>query len=156
VIVFTQYRDTCDVLLGKLSGIEGAKIGKLIGQSKGGLKQREQIDMLNSFRTGERNVIVATSVGEEGLDVASTNAVIFYEPVPSEIRTIQRRGRTGRKSDGEVFVLVAKGTMDEAFENSSRKKEELMRSELEKLNRDLGEDKRSSVRKGQMDLGRFR
>ncbi|MDR2846027.1 MAG: DEAD/DEAH box helicase family protein [Candidatus Methanoplasma sp.] len=156
VIVFTQYRDTCDVLLGKLSGIEGARIGKLIGQSKGGLKQREQIDMLNSFRSGERNVIVATSVGEEGLDIASTNAVIFYEPVPSEIRTIQRRGRTGRKSDGEVFVLVAKGTMDEAFENSSRKKEELMRSELERLNHDLGEDKRRSSRKGQMDLGKFR
>jgi Fanconi anemia group M protein len=156
VMIFTQYRDTCDVLLSKLSGIEGANIGKLIGQSKGGLKQKEQIEVLNSFRSGERNVIVATSVGEEGLDIASTNAVIFYEPVPSAIRTIQRRGRTGRKSDGEVYVLVAKNTLDEAFENSSRKKEELMHSELDKLNRDLNEYRSYSSKKSQMDLERFR
>ena len=137
VMVFTQYRDTCDVLVEKLSYIEGANVGKLIGQSNGGLRQKEQIGILEEFRNGTRNVIVATSVGEEGLDVASTNAVVFYEPVPSEIRTIQRRGRTGRKNDGEVFVLIAKGTMDEVFENSSMKKEDQMRSRLEKLNKEL-------------------
>ena len=137
VMVFTQYRDTCDILVEKLSIIEGASVGKLIGQSNGGLRQKEQIEILEEFRNGVRNVIVATSVGEEGLDVASTNAVIFYEPVPSEIRTIQRRGRTGRKNDGEVFVLIAKGTMDEVFESSSKKKEDQMRSRLEKLNREL-------------------
>ncbi|MCL1810976.1 MAG: DEAD/DEAH box helicase family protein [Methanomassiliicoccaceae archaeon] len=137
VMVFTQYRDTCDVLIEKLSSVEGARVGKLIGQSNGGLRQKEQIEILEEFRNGTRNVIVATSVGEEGLDVASTNAVIFYEPVPSEIRTIQRRGRTGRKNDGEVFVLVAKGTMDEISESSSKKKEDQMRSNLEKLNREL-------------------
>ncbi|MDR2698360.1 MAG: DEAD/DEAH box helicase family protein [Candidatus Methanoplasma sp.] len=137
VMVFTQYRDTCDILVEKLSSIDGANVGKLIGQSNGGLRQKEQIGILEEFRSGIRNVIVATSVGEEGLDVASTNAVIFYEPVPSEIRTIQRRGRTGRKNDGEVFVLIAKGTMDEVFESSSRKKEDQMRSRLERLNREL-------------------
>jgi len=137
VMVFTQYRDTCDVLVEKLSSIEGARVGKLIGQSNGGLRQKEQIEILEEFRDGARNVMVATSVGEEGLDIASTNAVIFYEPVPSEIRTIQRRGRTGRKNDGEVFVLIAKGTMDEVFEYSSKRKEDQMRSRLEKLNKDL-------------------
>jgi len=151
VMVFTQYRDTCDLLVEKLSSIDGARVGKLIGQSNGGLRQREQIGILEEFRRGARNVIVATSVGEEGLDVASTNAVIFYEPVPSEIRTIQRRGRTGRKSDGEVFVLVAKGTMDEVFENSSKKKEDQMRSRLEKLNKELSLTKEE----GQLKLGDF-
>ncbi|MDR1404942.1 MAG: DEAD/DEAH box helicase family protein [Candidatus Methanoplasma sp.] len=151
VMVFTQYRDTCDVLVGKLSSIEGARVGKLIGQSKGGLRQKEQIEILNEFRNGIRNVIVATSVGEEGLDIASTNAVIFYEPVPSEIRTVQRRGRTGRKNDGEVYVLIAKGTMDEVFENSSKKKEDQMHSGLEKLNRELS----LSAEDGQMKLGDF-
>jgi Fanconi anemia group M protein len=147
VMVFTQYRDTCDILVEKLSSIGGARVGKLIGQSKGGLRQKEQIGILEEFRSGARNVIVATSVGEEGLDVASTNAVIFYEPVPSEIRTIQRRGRTGRKNDGEVFVLVAKGTMDEVFENSSKKKEDQMRSRLEKLNSDLSLSRDDDQRK---------
>ena len=151
VMVFTQYRDTCDILVEKLSSIEGASVGKLIGQSNGGLRQKEQIGILEEFRNGTRNVIVATSVGEEGLDVASTNAVIFYEPVPSEIRTIQRRGRTGRKNDGEVFVLIAKGTMDEVFENSSKKKEDQMRSRLEKLNRELS----LLTEEGQMKIGDF-
>lgn len=151
VMIFTQYRDTCDMLVEKLSNIEGARVGKLIGQSKGGLRQREQIEILDEFRRGERNVIIATSVGEEGLDIASTNAVIFYEPVPSEIRTIQRRGRTGRKNDGEVFVLIAKGTMDEVFENSSKKKEDQMRSRLDKLNKELS----LSIEEGQMKLGDF-
>lgn len=151
VMVFTQYRDTCDLLVEKLSTIDGANVGKLIGQSNGGLRQKEQIGILDEFRNGIRNVIVATSVGEEGLDIASTNAVIFYEPVPSEIRTIQRRGRTGRKNDGEVYVLVAKGTMDEVFENSSKKKEDQMRSRLEKLNKELS----LSMEEGQMKLGDF-
>lgn len=137
VLVFTQYRDTCDMLVEKLSLIPGARVGKLIGQSKGGLKQREQIEVLEKFHSGVCNVLVSTSVGEEGLDVASTDAVVFYEPVPSEIRTIQRRGRTGRSDDGEVYVLVAKGTIDEVFERSSKKKEELMRSRLESLSKTL-------------------
>lgn len=137
VLVFSQYRDTVDLLVDKLSTIPDARVGKLIGQSKGGLKQREQIEILEKFHSGEYNVVVSTSVGEEGLDVASTDAVVFYEPVPSEIRMIQRKGRTGRSNDGVVYVLVAKGTVDEVFERSSKKKEQLMRSRLESLGRSL-------------------
>lgn len=146
VLIFTQYRDTCDLLVDKLSSISGARVGKLIGQSNGGLKQKEQIEMLDMFRDGRRNVIVATSVGEEGLDIANTDTAIFYEPVPSEIRTIQRRGRTGRKDRGKVYVLVAKGTVDEVFEESSRKKELLMRSRLERLSRSLSDKRAPTVR----------
>ena len=137
IIVFTQYRESCEVLAEKISVVSAARVCKLIGQSNGGLKQKEQIDLLDRFRAGEFNVVVSTSVGEEGLDITSTNAVIFYEPVPSEIRTIQRRGRTGRKNDGEVFVLVASGTMDEAMENAARRKEEQMKERLENLGRGL-------------------
>lgn len=133
IIVFTQYRETCDVIVDKLSKIDGARVCKLIGQSKGGQKQKEQIGTLTDFREGKYNVIVSTSVGEEGLDITSTDAVIFYEPVPSEIRTIQRRGRTGRRNDGEVYVLIAKGTLDEITENSSKRKERQMRDGLETL-----------------------
>jgi len=155
VLVFSQYRDTCDMLVEKLSTIPEAKVGKLIGQSKGGLKQREQIEILENFHTGKCNVLVSTSVGEEGLDVASTDAVVFYEPVPSEIRTIQRRGRTGRSDDGEVYVLVAKGTIDEVFEKSSKKKEELMRSRLESLSRTLKDRIPAKKDDGQTKLADF-
>lgn len=155
VMVFTQYRDTCELLVNKISTIPNAKVAKLIGQANGGLKQREQINVLNDFRSGKYNVIVSTSVGEEGLDITSTNAVIFYEPVPSEIRTIQRRGRTGRKNDGEVFVLIAKGTMDEVFEESSKKKEELMRSRLNSLNDTLNKRMGINTSKGQTRIGEY-
>lgn len=137
ILVFSHFREAGDMLVEKLSTIDGAKVGKLIGQSKGGLSQKDQIELLDEFRKGNYNVVVSTSVGEEGLDIASTDMVIFYEPVSSEIRTIQRRGRTGRKNDGEVYVLVTKDTRDEAIENSSRQKERKMRSSLEKLNREL-------------------
>ena len=155
IIVFSQYRDTCDLLVSKLSLIQGARVAKLVGQSNGGLKQKEQIGLLSKFRSGEYNVVVSTSVGEEGLDVSSTNAVIFYEPVPSEIRTIQRRGRTGRKNDGEVYVLIARGTMDEVFDKSSKRKENDMRSRLERLSVELSRSSPRSERRVQSDLGDF-
>jgi Fanconi anemia group M protein len=140
IIVFSHYRNTCDLLTSKLETIDGVSVGKLIGQSAGGLRQKEQTEMLNKFRDGVYNVIVATSVGEEGLDVASTDLVIFYENVPSEIRTIQRRGRTGRKNDGVIYVLTAKGTRDEAFEEVSRKKEEKMTKRLRKMRESVRSD----------------
>lgn len=155
IMVFAQYRDTCDLLVDKLSTINGANVEKLIGQSKGGLKQKEQVQMLERFRSGDCNILVSTSVGEEGLDISSTDLVIFYEPVPSEIRTIQRRGRTGRKSDGEVIILVAINTMDEAFERAAEDKEEKMRSRLEKLNRELAKTVTKPVDRGQLNLESF-
>jgi Fanconi anemia group M protein len=137
VLVFTQYRDTCDMVTNLIARIDGARVTKLIGQSgrinEKGLKQKEQIGVLQRFRAGEFNVLVATSVGEEGLDVANTDLVIFYEPVPSEIRSIQRRGRTGRSRAGRVVVLVTAGTRDEASLNSSEKKEREMRKRLNTL-----------------------
>ena len=69
---------------------------------------------------------MATSVGEEGLDIPSTDVVIFYEPVSSAIRLIQRRGRTGRNRPGEVFIFVTEGSRDEVALWSSRGKEQRM------------------------------
>ena len=155
VMVFAQYRDMCELLVQKLSQLQNASVAKLIGQSKGGLKQKEQIELLNRFRSGECNILVSTSVGEEGLDVSSTDLVVFYEPVPSDIRTIQRRGRTGRKNDGEVWVMVALNTMDEAFESASAKREENMKAMLERLNYDLARTVRKPAPRGQRTLGDF-
>ena len=155
VMVFAQYRDMCELLVNKLSMLDGAKVGKLIGQADGGLKQKEQIQLLERFRKGDINIIVSTSVGEEGLDVSSTDLVIFYEPVPSAIRTIQRRGRSGRKNDGEVYVMVALNTMDEAFESTSAKKEERMREMLSSLNYELSRMVKKPIARGQLTLGDF-
>ena len=136
VIIFTEYRDTVDNLLESLSG-ENIHPGRFVGQaSKGsqlGMKQSEQIEQLERFRNGEINVLVATSVGEEGLDVPAADCVILYEPVPSAIRAIQRRGRTARKTDGNVRVLITQNTRDEYVQNASKNREITMYRTLNKL-----------------------
>jgi Fanconi anemia group M protein len=71
-------------------------------------------------------VLVATQIGEEGLDIVECDAVIFYDTVPSAIRYIQRRGRTGRKGPGEAIILIAKGTRDEAYYWISQRRERQM------------------------------
>ncbi len=140
-IVFTHYRDTCDLLTTMIGKTEGLRPVRFVGQSsKGediGLKQKEQREVIERFKRGDHNILVATSIAEEGLDIPATDLVVFFEPVPSEVRTIQRRGRTGRTRAGRVVVFVTKNTKDEAYLWSSKKKEYQMRRELEALRRKL-------------------
>lgn len=135
IIVFTHYRDTSAYILNVLEKIRRAKPVRFIGQTvkngDKGLTQKEQTKIIKSFKEGEYNVLIATSVAEEGLDIPSTDLVVFYEPIPSEIRVIQRRGRTGRKTAGKVIILITKGTPDEAYYWASKRKEKQMKYELE-------------------------
>jgi len=136
-IVFTHYRSTCELVAKHLAALPGVRPTVFVGQAKAraqeGLSQKEQQAILARFRAGEFNVLVATSVAEEGLDIPSTDLVVFFEPIPSEIRSIQRRGRTGRHRAGRVVVLMTKGTQDEAAHWSSRRKEAQMVRELQGL-----------------------
>ncbi|MCH2404871.1 MAG: DEAD/DEAH box helicase family protein [Nitrosopumilus sp.] len=114
-LIFTSYRDSVDLIFNKLTEM-GISAGILIGKAgETGLKQKEQIEAVQKFRDGIFQVLVATRVGEEGLDIAEVNQVIFYDNVPSSIRYIQRRGRTGRKDTGKLVVLIAKNTIDERY-----------------------------------------
>jgi len=122
VLIFTSYRDSVDMICGELDRL-GIQSGILIGKAgQTGLKQREQIDAVRRFRDGEFRIMIATRVGEEGLDIAEVNHVIFYDNVPSSIRFVQRRGRTGRRAAGRLVVLIAKGTIDEAYYWIGRRK----------------------------------
>jgi Fanconi anemia group M protein len=136
VIVFTEYRDTASNLVDFLDS-GAARPVRFVGQTNKdgdeGLTQKQQGEVLDAFREGEHNVLVATSVAEEGLDIPEVDLVVFYEPVPSEIRAIQRRGRTGRKRAGRVVVLIAKDTRDEAYFWSARRKEDKMEREIKEL-----------------------
>ncbi|MCI4360549.1 MAG: DEAD/DEAH box helicase, partial [Thermoplasmata archaeon] len=125
-LVFAQYRETARLLVQELQSLHdpAVRAARFVGQASHdddeGLSQKEQIALLDRFRSGDLNCLVATSVAEEGLDIPSTDLVVFYEPVPSMIRTIQRRGRTGRARAGRVVVLVAEGTRDVGLERSAR------------------------------------
>jgi len=143
IIVFTHYRDTSILVTEELGKDKEIRPVRFVGQaSRGedkGLTQKKQVELIQSFKDGLYNVLVATSVAEEGLDIPSTDLVVFYEPVPSEIRTIQRRGRTGRKRAGKVVVLIAKHTRDEAYYWSSINKEKRMKRELYVLRTELSQ-----------------
>jgi ERCC4-related helicase len=136
IIVFASYRDMVQQIVDFLQEL-GIPATRFVGQAardrEKGLSQKEQVDILHRFRGGEFGVLVATSVGEEGLDVPSTDMVIFYEAVPSEIRSIQRKGRTGRSGAGKIVVLVTKGTSDETFRFVSQSRERSMASGIKSL-----------------------
>lgn len=135
IIVFTHYRDSASQVADELSKIEGVKPEKFVGQSNRGrdkgLTQKEQAQIIRRFKDGETNLLVSTAVGEEGLDIPNVDLALFYEAVPSGIRSIQRRGRTGRRRPGRAVALLMKDTRDEAFYWAAVHKERRMRKILE-------------------------
>ncbi len=138
VIVFTHFRKTSDLLTSYLKEKSALlRPIRFIGQAgksgDEGLKQKDQDLILQKFRNNIFNVLVATSVAEEGLDIPATDLVIFFEPVPSEIRSIQRRGRTGRTHAGSVRILMYEGTRDAGYYFSSLRKETRMKKNIQKL-----------------------
>ncbi len=136
IIIFTQYREMAEFLKQKLSSVfkNQLLIEKFIGQSSKtddiGFSQQVQTDILQKFKEDKINVLIATSVAEEGIDIPNVDGIIFYEPVPSEIRLIQRRGRTGRYAPGRCYILVTEDTVDIPFYHVARRKENLMKSIL--------------------------
>ncbi|VVC00433.1 3'-flap repair endonuclease Xpf [uncultured archaeon] len=137
VIVFNHYRANILSIADYLDGIDLIRAKRFVGQAtKGedkGLSQKEQVEIIAELRDGTHNCLIASSVAEEGLDIPEVDLVVFYEPVPSEIRTIQRRGRTGRKGEGKVIILMARNTRDEAFYYAGRAKERKMHATLKQL-----------------------
>jgi ERCC4-related helicase len=135
-LIFTQYRDSARHITEMLSNT-GIKCSRFVGQAKRegdeGMSQEEQALTLESFRNGEFDILVATSIAEEGLDIPEVGLVIFYEPIPSEIRYIQRKGRTGRKSAGSVIILAAKDTIDSRYHRASQRRLEMMHKRMRNL-----------------------
>jgi ERCC4-related helicase len=133
VILFSHYRDNIENLYENLKGIDGCRPCVLIGQSKHGLSQKQQVSMIRDFDAGTFNCLITSPVGEEGLHIPSADIAILYEPVPSEIRMIQRRGRVGRTKTGKIIFLITKGTRDEANYYISQRKERKMKKILKEM-----------------------
>ncbi|HIJ14525.1 TPA: DEAD/DEAH box helicase [Candidatus Woesearchaeota archaeon] len=128
IIIFSQYRNSGSRIT-KMVNDSGFKAKLFVGQAKKkdtGLSQKKQKEMLEQFSISDFNVLVSSSVGEEGLDIPQVDLVIFYEPVPSAIRKIQRSGRTGRLEKGKIIMLITKDTIDEVYYHVARNKEKRM------------------------------
>jgi len=137
ILVFCHYRDSVKNIVRYLKSYPEIRAHKFVGQRSNntdkGLTQKEQINLLQEFKEGTYNTLIGTSVAEEGLDIAECDMVVFYDVVPSAVRSIQRRGRTGRKKEGKVFILIAEGTRDEGYYWAEKHKEESMNRNLKKL-----------------------
>ena len=150
-LIFTSYRDSVDLIFNELKAL-GVSAGILIGKAGDtGLKQKKQIETVQKFRDGQFQVLVATRVGEEGLDIAEVNQVIFYDNVPSSIRFIQRRGRTGRKDTGKLVVLIAKNTIDETYYWIGRRKMTAAKSMGDKMTKVLEKNQETQLQKTGLD-----
>jgi ERCC4-related helicase len=154
VIVFAQFRSTTKKLTSLLKE-NGIAAKEFVGKGVG-VTQAQQQSTIESFRKNEFKVLVATSIGEEGLDIPTVDAVVFYEPIPNEIRSIQRKGRAGRMKFGKVMMLVTKGTKDETYLFISRIREKRMKDTVLKIkaNMDIGISARSSRESKQRTLGK--
>ena len=126
----------------KINEIPGIKAKSFVGQAKkkdSGLSQKEQKRIITEFSEGEINILCATCIAEEGLDIPEVNAVIFYEPIPSAIRSIQRAGRTARLEKGKLIILITKGTKDESYYYVSKAREKKMETSIAKIKKDFAD-----------------
>ncbi|MHA1764272.1 MAG: ERCC4 domain-containing protein, partial [Promethearchaeota archaeon] len=137
ILVFCHFRDSVNNIVKFLETDDFIRAHRFVGQqtreSDKGLSQKEQVKILEDFKQGIYNVLIATSVAEEGLDIAECDIVVFYDVVPSAIRSIQRRGRTGRKKEGKVLILMAENTRDEGYYWAEKIKEKNMKLSLKEM-----------------------
>ncbi|PHH76936.1 hypothetical protein CDD82_3749 [Ophiocordyceps australis] len=123
IIVFSEYRDSAEGIVCMLNKHRPlVKASVFVGQADGkrgeGMKQAQQIDTIDRFKRGDFNVLVATSIGEEGLDIGQVDLIVCYDSSASPIRMLQRMGRTGRKRAGNIVLLLMRGKEEEQFAKS--------------------------------------
>ncbi|XP_060477096.1 interferon-induced helicase C domain-containing protein 1 isoform X2 [Panthera onca] len=131
-IIFTKTRQSAYALSqwiteNKKFAEVGVKAHHLIGAGHSSefkpMTQNEQKEVISKFRTGKINLLIATTVAEEGLDIKECNIVIRYGLVTNEIAMVQARGRA--RADESTYVLVAhsgSGVIEREIVNDFREK----------------------------------
>lgn len=123
-LVFVQRRDTVIALSELLAHhpfTKGTfKVASLLGTSDSSsrhsflditrkLLRQSQDETLSDFRRGDKNLIISTSVAEEGIDVQACGCVTRWDPPPNMVSWLQSRGRARRKRS-TFIVMVADGS----------------------------------------------
>lgn len=140
-IVFSKYRESVQDIVQTLKFYDPVlKPCAFVGQGKGmdskhntGMRQKEQIQAIKDFKAGTYNVLVATCVAEEGLDIGEVDLIVCYDTSSSPISNTQRRGRTGRKRTGNVHTLVTAGYEEKKMQKAGSSRRQV---EAELFNKD--------------------
>ncbi|KAL6715802.1 3'-5' DNA helicase [Lecanora helva] len=120
IMVFAHYRDSAEEIARVLSRNDPMVrphvfVGQATSKGSEGMDQKKQLDIIKKFQSGIYNTLVATSIGEEGLDIGEVDLIVCYDASASPIRMLQRMGRTGRKRAGNIVVTLMKGKEENNF-----------------------------------------
>ncbi|EDN08243.1 predicted protein [Histoplasma mississippiense (nom. inval.)] len=132
IMVFAHFRDSAEEIVRVLKR-HGPMIrphvfvGQAAAKGSGGMDQKTQLEIIEKFKEGTYNTIVATSVGEEGLDIGEVDLIVCYDSSASPIRMLQRMGRTGRKRRGNIVLLLMKGKEEDSFTKAKDNYEKMQR-----------------------------
>ena len=119
VMIFSEYRDSVEEIVKILNRHAPLlRVMQFVGQASKngkGFSQKEQLEVIEKFQNGDFNVLVATSIGEEGLDIGDIDMILCFDSQSSPVRMLQRMGRTGRKRDGKIVVLLSEGKEQQKY-----------------------------------------
>ena len=120
VMIFSHYRDSAEEIARVLKRNDPmirphVFVGQASSKGSDGMDQKKQLEIIQKFQTGIYNTLVATSIGEEGLDIGEVDLIVCYDASASPIRMLQRMGRTGRKRSGNIVVTLMKGKEQDNF-----------------------------------------
>ncbi|TKC39145.1 hypothetical protein EI555_017052 [Monodon monoceros] len=133
VMIFSSFRDSvqeiAEMLLQHQPIIRVMTfVGHASGKSMKGFTQKEQLEVVKQFRSGGYNTLVSTCVGEEGLDIGEVDLIICFDAQKSPIRLVQRMGRTGRKRQGRIVVILAEGREERTYNQSQCNKRSIYKA----------------------------
>ncbi|OPJ90118.1 Fanconi anemia group M protein isoform A [Patagioenas fasciata monilis] len=127
VMIFSSFRDSVQEIaemLSRLSPLVRAMtfVGHSTGKSTKGFTQKEQLEVVKRFREGGYNTLVSTCVGEEGLDIGEVDLIVCFDAQKSPVRLVQRMGRTGRRRQGRIVLILAQGREERTYNQSQSNK----------------------------------
>ncbi|KAK5857518.1 hypothetical protein PBY51_010758 [Eleginops maclovinus] len=134
VMIFSSFRESVQEIADMLNHHAPLiRVMTFMGQASAGkgvkgFTQKEQLEVMSRFRQGGFNTLVSTCVGEEGLDIGEVDLIVCFDAQKNPIRLVQRMGRTGRKRQGRIVVILAEGREDRTYNQSQSNKRSVDKS----------------------------
>ncbi|XP_052437420.1 Fanconi anemia group M protein isoform X1 [Carassius gibelio] len=134
VMIFSSFRESVQEIAEMLSRHQPLlRVMTFMGQASAGkgvrgFTQKEQLEVVRRFREGGFNTLVSTCVGEEGLDIGEVDLIVCFDAQKSPIRLVQRMGRTGRRRQGRIVVILAEGREERTYNQSQSNRRSINKS----------------------------
>ncbi|KAM3595007.1 uncharacterized protein V6R79_017061 [Siganus canaliculatus] len=134
VMIFSSFRESVQEIAAMLNRHAALiRVMTFMGQASAGkgvkgFTQKEQLEVVHRFRQGGFNTLVSTCVGEEGLDIGEVDLIVCFDAQKNPIRLVQRMGRTGRKRQGRIVVILAEGREERTYNQSQSNKRSVYKS----------------------------